>query len=59
MDDLHDSPALATDRPTFDLMGVLVTARVVNLRRVNWQSFESNFFVIFSPGARARAPPRR
>jgi putative ABC transport system permease protein len=41
---------------TFDLMGVPVTARVVNLRRVDWQSFESNFFVIFSPGALDGAP---
>src|SRR6266404_1439988 len=33
-----------------------MTARVVNLRRVDWQSLDSNFFVIFSPGALAGAP---
>ncbi|PYO59199.1 MAG: hypothetical protein DMD83_00070 [Candidatus Rokuibacteriota bacterium] len=41
---------------TFDIQGVSVTARVVNLRRVDWQSLDSNFFVIFSPGALAGAP---
>ncbi|HET8577519.1 MAG TPA: FtsX-like permease family protein [Methylomirabilota bacterium] len=41
---------------TFDVQGVPVTARVVNLRRVDWQSLNSNFFVIFSPGALDGAP---
>ena len=41
---------------TFDVQGVPVTARVVNLRRVDWRSFNSNFFVIFSPGALDGAP---
>jgi len=41
---------------TFDVQGVPVTARVVNLRRVDWQTFNSNFFVIFSPGALDGAP---
>jgi len=35
----------------FDIQGVTVQARVVNFRRVDWQSFNTNFFVIFSPGA--------
>jgi putative ABC transport system permease protein len=41
---------------TFDIQGVPVTARVVNLRRVDWESLDSNFFVIFSQGALAGAP---
>src|SRR5262249_15859910 len=41
---------------TFDIQGVSVTAKVVNLRRVDWESFNSNFFVIFSQGALAGAP---
>lgn len=41
---------------TFDIQGVAVTARIVNLRRVDWQSLNSNFFVIFSPGALDGAP---
>src|SRR6266446_9829778 len=40
----------------FDIQGVTVQARVVNLRRVNWQSFNTNFFVIFSQGALDSAP---
>jgi putative ABC transport system permease protein len=41
---------------TFDVQGVPVTARVVNLRRVNWDTFTANFFVIFSPGVLDGAP---
>ncbi len=40
----------------FDIQGVTVQARVVNLRHVNWQSFNTNFFVIFSQGALDGAP---
>ena len=41
---------------TFDIQGVPVTARVANLRSVDWESLDSNFFVIFSPGALDGAP---
>jgi len=41
---------------TFDIQGVSVTARVANTRRVDWESLNSNFFVIFSPGALDGAP---
>jgi putative ABC transport system permease protein len=41
---------------TFDIQGISVTGRVSNLRRVDWESFNSNFFVIFSPGALDGAP---
>jgi putative ABC transport system permease protein len=41
---------------TFDIQGVPVTGRVTSLRRVDWRSFSSNFFVIFSPGALDGAP---
>jgi putative ABC transport system permease protein len=44
------------DTLSFDIQGVTVTARVVNLRRVDWRSLNSNFFVIFSPGALDGAP---
>src|SRR6266540_2763641 len=40
----------------FDIQGVTVTARVVNFRRVDWQTFNTNFFVIFSQGALDGAP---
>src|SRR5262249_3253302 len=52
---------------TFDVQGVPVTAEVMSLRKVDWQTFAANFFVIFSPGpldgaplaylATARVPP--
>jgi len=41
---------------TFDIQGVEVTAEVANLRHVDWNSFNSNFFVIFSPGPLDSAP---
>jgi len=44
------------DRLTFDVLGVPVTARISNLRHVDWRSLASNFFVIFSPGALEGAP---
>jgi putative ABC transport system permease protein len=44
------------DTLMFDIQGVLVSARVTSLRHVDWRSFTSNFFVIFSPGALEGAP---
>lgn len=35
----------------FDIGGTIVSARVASLRRVTWESFHPNFFVIFSPGS--------
>jgi putative ABC transport system permease protein len=44
------------DTLTFDVQGVPISARVTNLRKVDWRSFNANFFVIFSPGALDGAP---
>jgi putative ABC transport system permease protein len=41
---------------TFDIQGVPVQAEVMSLRKVDWRSFTTNFFVIFSPGALDGAP---
>ena len=41
---------------TFDVQGVPVEAEVANLRKVDWQSLGTNFFVVFSPGALDGAP---
>ena len=41
---------------TFDIQGVPVTAEVLNIRKVEWQTFRANFFVIFSAGALEGAP---
>lgn len=41
---------------TFDILGVEVQGRVVNLRKVKWTSFLPNFFIIFQPGVIDGAP---
>jgi putative ABC transport system permease protein len=41
---------------TFDIQGVQVTAEVLSLRKVDWQTLGANFFVIFSPGPLDGAP---
>jgi putative ABC transport system permease protein len=41
---------------TFDVQGVPVTAEVLSLRKVDWQTLGANFFVIFSPGPLDGAP---
>jgi putative ABC transport system permease protein len=43
-------------RLTFDVQGVPVDAEVTSLRKVDWQSLGTNFFVVFSPGALDDAP---
>jgi putative ABC transport system permease protein len=43
-------------RMTFDIQGVAIEAEVLSLRKVDWQSLTTNFFVIFSPGALDGAP---
>lgn len=40
----------------FDVQGVEVRARVTSLRRVDWASFQPNFFVLISPWALQEAP---
>jgi putative ABC transport system permease protein len=40
----------------FDVQGVPVEGRVVNLREVRWNSFQPNFFVAFQPGVLEGAP---
>jgi putative ABC transport system permease protein len=43
-------------RLTFDVQGVPIEAEVTSLRKVDWQSLTTNFFVVFSPGALDDAP---
>jgi len=43
-------------RLAFDVQGVPVEGRVVNLREVRWNSFQPNFFVLFQPGVLEEAP---
>ena len=44
------------DTLTYDVAGESFTARVVNLRRVQWDSMRVNFFVIAAPGGLEDAP---
>jgi putative ABC transport system permease protein len=41
---------------TFDVLGLLVKGKVVNIRRVRWTSFLPNFFIVFQPGVLEEAP---
>ena len=51
---------------TYDIVGTRISARVTNLRKVDWDSFRVNFFALYPPGmldglpatyiAAARAP---
>jgi putative ABC transport system permease protein len=43
-------------RLTFDIQGVEIDAVVTSIRRVDWQSFSTNFFMILSPGTLEGAP---
>ncbi len=45
-----------SDRLEFDVLGVPVVGRVVNIRSVKWTSFRPNFFITFAPGALEEAP---
>jgi len=44
------------DTVTVNVLGRNVTARIANLRAVDWQSFGINFVLVFSPGTFAGAP---
>jgi len=44
------------DRLTFEVQGVPVGAEVTSIRKVDWQTLSTNFFMILSPGALDGAP---
>jgi putative ABC transport system permease protein len=52
-DDLKLKPG---DSITVNVLGRNVTARIANLRAVDWQSLGINFVLVFSPGTFAGAP---
>ncbi len=45
-----------SDTVTVNILGRDVTARIANLRRVNWESLAINFVMIFSPNTLTGAP---
>lgn len=44
------------DKLTFDIEGVPIAGRIINLRTVKWTSFQPNFFIQFQPGVLEIAP---
>ncbi|HEX4266758.1 MAG TPA: FtsX-like permease family protein [Steroidobacteraceae bacterium] len=38
------------DQLTFDIAGESFTVRVASIRKVKWDSFRPNFFIVFAPG---------
>ncbi len=38
------------DRLTFDVAGEALTAEISSFRKVQWDTFQPNFFLVFSPG---------
>ena len=44
------------DELTFDVGSLPITARISNIREVEWDSFDVNFFVVLSPGAIGEVP---
>ena len=43
-------------RVTVNVLGRNITAKIANLRKVNWRSFAINFVLVFSPNTFAGAP---
>ncbi|MBI1760457.1 MAG: FtsX-like permease family protein [Acidobacteria bacterium] len=44
------------DHVTFDILGKQITARVTNIRRVDWRNARTGFLVVFRPGPLDNAP---
>ncbi|MGH8162543.1 MAG: ABC transporter permease, partial [Gammaproteobacteria bacterium] len=44
------------DRLTFSVAGRNLTLRIASLRKINWRSFEPNFFLVTPPGTLAGYP---
>lgn len=44
------------DTLSFDLAGQIITGEVTNIRQVNWDNFQPNFYVITPPGVLEQMP---
>ena len=53
-EELEDMGLLLGDRLTFSVAGESVTARITSTRRINWDSFSPNFFMVVNPGLMER-----
>ena len=52
----RDSGLTIGDRLTYQVAGREVTMTIASIRRINWDSFQPNFFLVLSPGALAGMP---
>jgi putative ABC transport system permease protein len=52
----HDLDLKIGDTITVNVLGRNITARIANLRAVEWENLGINFVLVFSPGAFAGAP---
>ncbi len=44
------------DKLSFDVAGEPLTVEVASIRKIRWDSFRPNFFLVFPPGC-STAPP--
>lgn len=44
------------DEMLFEIAGINIIGKIINLRKVKWNSFQPNFFVLFQTGALEYAP---
>lgn len=44
------------DLLAFDIQGIPINGKVINLRKVRWNSFQPNFYILFQPGVLEDAP---
>lgn len=44
------------DKLLFDIQGIEIEATITSVRKVNWNSFSPNFFILFEPGFIDEAP---
>jgi putative ABC transport system permease protein len=44
------------DKVSFEILGMPISAKVINIRKVKWTSFHPNFFLMFQPGVLDDAP---
>jgi len=52
----HDLDLKVGETITVNVLGRTITARIANLRKVDWENLGINFVLVFSPGAFAGAP---
>lgn len=44
------------DTLTYDVQGIPIEGKVLNIRKIKWQSMQPNFYVLFQPGVLEEAP---